>query len=493
MSTARAFLRGLLPGVAAGLAAAAAMYLLAALLGTRTLPGLLSEPLLSAMPGPVFGFLIDRLQHLGKVLEELGLLLLMLAALAALGGAVAAVRNRRPLAHLPLAAALAAWLLVVAVVLPAAGHGFLGLGDGIVTPIAWAIVLAVYAAVLDLGLGTAAAVDPERRRLLGTVPLAVGGVALAYLGIRLLPDWVRAAASSTQAGGRLPEPVTSAGDFYVVSKNFEDPRVDASRWSLNVHGLVDAPYRLAYADLAGLPAVGVVATLECVSNNVGGNQISTGEFAGVRLADLVRRAGPSPQARFVNFRSADGYSESLPLDLVLADPDILLAHSLDGRPLPPEHGYPARVLIPGRYGMKGPKWLEDLELAASENGGYWEAQGWDRQAVVRTMSRIDTPVDGAILAGPVTAGGIAFAGTRGIARVEFSVDAGRTWSPATLAAPPSPLAWTLWTFEWNPTAGEHVLVVRATDGQGALQDYHTRPSFPSGSSGYHTIRVSVTG
>lgn len=493
MSTPQALRQGAVAGLAAGLAAAAAMYVLASLLGVRTLPALLSEPLLAALPGAVFGFLIDRLQHLGKVLEELGLLLLMLAFLAGLGAVTAVVRARRPLPHLPLLAATAAWLLVAAVVLPLTGAGFLGLAGSLVTPVAWAIVFAVYALVLDLGLGRPEPVDEGRRRLLGTAPLLLAGISLAYLGVRLLPDWVRAAAGAAEPGGRLPEAVTPPGDFYVVSKNFNDPVVDAGRWSLTVGGQVAAPLRLSYPDLLALPAVTILTTLECISNDVGGNQISTGEFSGVRLADLVQRAQPSPQARYVNLRSADGYSESLPLDLVVGDPDVVVAHTLGGRPLTPEHGHPARLLVPGRYGMKGPKWLQDVELGAAESGGYWEQQGWNRAAVVRTMSRIDTPVDGAILSGAVTVGGIAFAGTRGIRRVEVSVDGGRTWQAATVAPPASPLTWSLWTFRWSPRGGEHTLVVRATDGEGDLQDARVRPSFPGGASGYHTVRVSASG
>jgi DMSO/TMAO reductase YedYZ molybdopterin-dependent catalytic subunit len=493
MDQRRTALRGALAGGVAGLSAAGAMYLLASVAGVRTLPALLSEPLLAVLPGPVFGFLIDRLQHLGKVIEELGLVLAMLLLLAALGAAVAIAGARRPVAHLPLLAALLAWILVVALALPLGGAGFLGLGDGVATPIVWAVVFAVYAVVLELGLGGQAPVDESRRRLLGTGPLVIGGVAAGYLGLRLVPGWLEALRRPAEAGGRVSEAVTPVADFYVVSKNFTDPALDAGRWVLNVHGLAAAPYRLGYAELVALPARTILTTLECISNNVGGNQISTGEFAGPSLADLVARASPSTQARFVNMRSADGYSESLPLELVAGDPDILVAHTLAGARLRADHGYPARVLIPGRYGMKGPKWLQDVELATSEAGGYWEAQGWDRQAVVRTMSRIDTPLDGAIVtAGPLPVGGVAFAGTRGVSRVEVSTDGGRTWSPADLAAPPSALAWTLWSFDWKPSAGEHTLVVRATDGQGALQSADVMPSFPAGSSGYHRVRVSVS-
>jgi DMSO/TMAO reductase YedYZ molybdopterin-dependent catalytic subunit len=497
MRTRAEIVRGALAGAAAGLAAVATMYLLASLAGTRTLPALLSEPFLALMPGPLFGFLIDRLQHLGKVLEELGLLLAMVVLLAGLGAAVAPLRLRRPRARLTLVAAAGAWLVVMLLALPQGGAGLFGLGDGIATPVVWAVVFAIYAFVLEMGLGPPSPgqepVDEGRRWLIGTAPAAIALVSAGYLALRLVPGWVQAVAQPAKAAA-LSDEVTPVKDFYVVSKNFNDPAIDAGSWALNVHGLAAGPFRLAYADFRALPQATVLTTLECISNNVGGNQISTGEFAGVRLAELVQRAQPSAQAKFVNFRSRDGYTESLPIDLVLSDPDILVAHSLGGAPLTTAHGFPARVLIPGRYGMKGPKWLEDIELAVNEIGGYWESQGWDRQAIVKTMARIDTPLDGAIIgSGAQTVGGVAFAGTRGIWGVELSADGGRTWAPAALRPSLSPLTWVIWTFQWAPGPGEHTLAVRATDGRGAVQTADVQPSFPSGSSGYHEIRVSSSG
>lgn len=487
--------RGAAGGAAAGLAAIATMYVASALTGTRTLPALLSEPLLAALPGAAFGFLIDRLQHLGKVIEEGGLLLAMLVGLSMLGAATALVQARRPIPRLPLAAAGLGWLAIGLAALPLGGAGLLGLHDGLATPAVWAVVFAVYAVVLEMAIPSTppGPVDAGRRRLLGAAPAAIGLLSLGVVGFRLVPGWLSAAGRPRAAGGAIPEPITPTASFYVVSKNFSDPVLDGGRWSLSVHGLASAPYRLSHAELRALPATTVLTTLECVSNNVGGDQISTGEFAGPRLAGLVQRAQPQAQARFANFRAADGYTESLPIDLVLSDPDILVAHSLGGVDLPAAHGFPARVLIPGRYGMKGPKWLVEIELSAAESGGYWEGQGWDRNAVVKTMSRIDTPVEGAILGGgtAVTVGGIAYAGSRGVGRVEVSTDYGHSWAPAELRPPGGPLTWVIWTLGWTPTPGEHTLVVRATDGQGTRQSPDESASFPSGSSGYHSVHVSV--
>src|SRR5256885_10887705 len=235
-------------------------------------------------------------------------------------------------------------------------------------------------------------------------------------------------------------------------------------------------------------------TLECISNNVGGDQISTGNFKGVALRDLVTMAGPQAQASWVAFKARDGYAESIPLSLVTAAPEVLVAYELDGAPLPTNHGFPARVLIPGHYGMKGPKWLDNIDLAAQETRGFWEQQGWDHNAVVRTTSRIDVPQDGDIVkVGAIEVAGVAFAGLRGISKVEHSTDGGATWNAAAFDAPLSKLTWVIWRATWTPTSrGAYTLKVRATDAAGSLQDSSNAPSYPSGSSGFPTIHVNVS-
>jgi hypothetical protein len=283
------------------------------------------------------------------------------------------------------------------------------------------------------------------------------------------------------------------GNFYVVSKNFADPVVDAAGWTLTVHGLVQNPQRLTLDSLRALPAVSEYVTLECISNNVGGGQISTGLFGGVPLNSVLDLAGVHSAATLVAFRSRDGYTESLPLSLVRQSPEILVAHSLDGAPLPSQHGFPARILVPGHYGMKGPKWVEDIELTTGSRNGYWENQGWNPDAAVKTMARFDQPLQGALLkVGAIDLSGIAFAGKRGISAVEYSADGGHSWTAATLRQPLSNLTWVIWTATWTPAAaGEYTLLVRARDGQGALQSSTGAPSYPDGANGYHSVSVSV--
>jgi DMSO/TMAO reductase YedYZ molybdopterin-dependent catalytic subunit len=484
-------------GALAGLALVALMYVANLVLGLRPLPQLLNQPLLSLMPGFVFGFLIDTLQHAGKVVEELGLIVAMIVGLAVLGAAWALAGLRWHTPYLALGFAALGWLVVVVVVLPVCGAGLLGLNDGPTTPLVWAALFAVYSVVLQLGGSPNGmeAVDQGRRRLLSATPIAIGAVSLGLLGFKLLPDWYRAIFSPPEAGLRGPSPeITPVENFYVVSKNFSDPSIAGQGWSLGVGGLVDRPTRFSLSDLQALTATRQYVTMECISNNVGGELMSTGSFTGVALRDLVALASPMPRGTWVAFKARDGYSESLPLSLIQGAPEILVAYELDGAPLPMSHGFPARMIIPGRYGMKGPKWLDSIELSNQESGGYWEQQGWDRNAVVKTTARIDVPADGGLVKlGVVSVSGVAFAGTRGIGKVEYSTDGGSSWSTAPFKAPLSNLTWVVWSADWTPTReGAYRLVVRATDGTGAVQDRRDAPSFPSGASGYHSIHVDIT-
>ena len=483
-------------GCIGGVALVGLMYYAGVFLGLRPLPQLLNEPLLSLMPGFVFGFLIDTLQHAGKVVEELGLIILMVALLGALGAASAVAGLRWTSRYLPFAFAAIGWLAVTAIVLPLGGAGFLGLNDGPATPLIWAALFAIYAVVLQFGEQPPSAVDAGRRRLLSTVPVTIGVVSLGALGLRLLPDWYRAIFNAPESGTTgISPPVTPVGNFYVVSKNFGDPAVDGQAWQLHVGGLAERPLNLSLAELRALPSTDEYVTLECISNNVGGELMSTGQFRGVRLRDLVAMVLPQAQASWVSFKARDGYTESLPLSLVEGAPEILVAYQLDGAPLPVNHGFPARILIPGHYGMKGPKWLENIDLANHETGGYWEQQGWDHNAVVKTTARFDVPREAEILkVGTMEIGGVAFAGTRGISKVEYTTNGGSTWEVAQFDAALSPLTWVVWRATWTPgSEGAYRLMVRATDASGGTQDSHNAPSYPSGASGFHTIHVNVSG
>jgi DMSO/TMAO reductase YedYZ molybdopterin-dependent catalytic subunit len=491
--------RGLLAGAIAGTVLVALMYLADAVAGLHPLPQLLQQPILDVMPGAVFGFLIDNLQHAGKVTEEAGLIVTMVAALAVLGGVYGVLRRRYAIPYLAMAAGAGGWLVVTLVLLPLSGDGVLGAEEGPTAPLLWALLLAVYAVVLEAAYlhwlaPLPAEADPDRRRTLRALPVAVTAGSLALLGVQLVPGWYRAIFAPPESGLAGPSPeLTPVANFYVVSKNFVDPVVDASGWSLSIHGLVDKPQRLTLDALKALPAVTEYVTLECISNNVGGLQISTGQFTGVPLRDVLALASVQTGATLVAFRSRDGYTESLPLSLVQQSPEILVAHGLDGAPLPDLHGFPARILVPGHYGMKGPKWVEDIELTTGSRNGYWENQGWNPDAAVKTMARFDQPLQGSLLkAGPVALSGVSFAGKRGVSAVEYSADGGGSWVAADLQPPLSELTWVIWTATWAARPGGYTLLVRARDGQGQPQSGTRAPSYPDGSSGYHSVAVSVS-
>jgi hypothetical protein len=256
---------------------------------------------------------------------------------------------------------------------------------------------------------------------------------------------------------------------------------------------------LSYADLQSLDRVDQPSTLTCISNEVGGGLIGTGVWSGVALSTLLDRAGISQAASMVVVRSVTGYSDAIPLDRAL-DSRSLVAYGFSGQALTQEHGFPARLIVPGLYGMKNVKWLSGIEVVDSSFNGYWEQRGWDPSADVRTQSTIDTgnPSIGnanhiRLDNGLVVLGGYAFAGIRGISSVELNIDSSG-WQPVQLKEAGSDLTdltWRPWRYVWQPAAGGHVVTVRATDGSGLLQSAESLPPHPSGASGWHTLRLQV--
>ena len=288
--------RGAWAGMVAGFTAVAAMYVAALVTGVRALPDLLQQPILSAMPGPVFGFLIDNLQHAGKVIEEVGLIAAMVVALAGLGAAAGFVTERYRLPRAGLLAGAIAWLVVALVALPLGGQGLLGLSAGPTTPVVWALVFVAYWLVWEQAWGRRVAEAPAdvgRRRVVMMAPVMIGLGSLALIGVLKVPEWVRAVVAPPESGltGPVPE-ITPVDHFYRVTKNFTDPVVKAQGWMLAVTGAVGRSLRLSYRDLQGLPAVSEYVTLECISNDVGGDLMSTGKFTGVPLRDLLTMAEP---------------------------------------------------------------------------------------------------------------------------------------------------------------------------------------------------------
>ncbi len=290
--------------------------------------------------------------------------------------------------------------------------------------------------------------------------------------------------------GTRPE-LTPPADFYRVDINLTPPDIDEKTWRLNIDGLVDHPLTLSLAELNSRPAYTQAITLECISNNVGGDLISTGLWTGVRLKDLMQEAGLQPKAQALAIQTVDGFYESVSRqDLV--DERTLLVYGMDGQPLTAEHGFPLRLYIPDRHGMKLPKWIVHIQAVAADAPGYWVDRGWNRQAIPHTTSAIDTVnIDQAETNGTIPVGGIAYAGGRGISRVEVQIDNG-PWIEAELRIPAlSPLTWVQWRYFWKSTPGKHILRVRAYDGTGSIQDATSRPPTPDGATGIYEKTVLV--
>ncbi|MCI3220983.1 molybdopterin-dependent oxidoreductase [Streptomyces sp. NP-1717] len=288
-------------------------------------------------------------------------------------------------------------------------------------------------------------------------------------------------------------------DFYRVDTALVVPRVDAGKWRLRIHGKgVARPLTVGFQDLLQRKLIERDITLTCVSNEVGGPYVGNARWIGVPLADLLREAGVRPPSKGgpadqLVSRSVDGMTIGTPVDAVMDGRDAILAVGMNGEPLPFDHGFPVRMVVPGLYGyVSACKWLEDLELTTfADYDAYWVKRDWSREAPVKTQSRIDTPRPFASpKAGPVTVAGVAWAQHRGIERVEVRVDGGE-WNPAELAAEDSVDTWRQWMWEWPATPGNHTLEVRATDRDGDTQTDKRVGTVPNGATGRHSVVVAV--
>jgi DMSO/TMAO reductase YedYZ molybdopterin-dependent catalytic subunit len=287
--------------------------------------------------------------------------------------------------------------------------------------------------------------------------------------------------------------VTPNDQFYRIDTALVVPQVDPTTWTLRIHGKVQREMTLTYKQLLARPMIQRYITLACVSNEVGGNLISNALFQGVLLKDLLEEVGPLPGADQLVGRSADGFTAGSPSAVVMDGRDAMLAVGMNGTPLPVEHGFPVRTVVPGLYGyVSGTKWITELELTSfADFDAYWVPRGWSAMGPIKTESRIDTPTDGkTVNAGGVTIAGVAWAQHRGISKVEVRVD-NDAWQTAKLDAVPSIDTWRQWFLTWNATPGQHQLQVRASDNAGQTQTSEQADPAPNGASGYHTISVTV--
>ncbi|MEU3722849.1 molybdopterin-dependent oxidoreductase [Streptomyces sp. NPDC031705] len=330
-----------------------------------------------------------------------------------------------------------------------------------------------------------------------------GQGALASRDNLVLPE-PASPAPAVPAGVQLKAPgitafTTPQPDFYRVDTALTVPKVDAGAWRLLIHGRgVTRPRAYTLDQLLARPLIERDITLTCVSNEVGGPYIGNARWLGVPLAELLREAGVRPpsqrgEADQLVARSVDGMTLGSPVEDLMDGRDAMLAVGMNGRPLPFEHGFPVRMLVPGLYGyVSACKWIEDIELTTFDAyDPYWVKRKWARLAPIKTQARIDTPRPFARpTAGPVTVAGVAWAQRRGITRVEIQVDDG-PWQDADLAAEAGIDTWRQWSYRWSATPGGHTIAVRATDGTGAVQTEQRTRTIPDGASGRHSVFVTV--
>lgn len=299
--------------------------------------------------------------------------------------------------------------------------------------------------------------------------------------------------------------VTPTYLFYRIDINTIVPTINANDWSLAVKGLVNNPVAITYEELKSMNSVEEFATLSCISNKIGGNLISTALWKGVKLKDILSRAGIQSNVKYIVFRCSDGYDVGIPLENGMMDGTVL-AYDMNNSPLTNEHGYPVRAIVPGFYGMMNPKWITEIELVDKTYEGFWQRKGWTNNGIKNINSSViipgNQPIDdrfphlvpnNSFMTGKnIPIAGIAFAGDKGISKVEVSVDGGTTWKTAIVKDPLSQYTWVLWTSGFTALdKGNYKIIVRATDKTGQIQTSELEDPFPNGANGYNQLDISV--
>jgi DMSO/TMAO reductase YedYZ molybdopterin-dependent catalytic subunit len=475
----------------------AASQLVTDLLNNRATPvQAVAEVVISRTPGPVAEQLIQLVGRNDKPFLVAGVTVAILL-LGALAGLLTA--RRRLYGHLVFWAMAAVALLAAMSRPDFTPYSLLPLAAGVL----------VWTVLLDLLVGQARprpTVAASRRRFL----LTAGGVALAAVAVgaggRLVGRSRRAVEASRRllrlpatagvvpAGADVDVPGMTpwrvpTGSFYRIDTALVLPAVDPTEWSLRIHGLVDRELRLIYKDLVGRRMTEAWVTLCCVSNPVGGDLVGNAWWTGVRVADLLAEAGVRPGADAVKQTSEDGWTCGTPIQALTDDRNALLAVAMNGEPLPIEHGFPVRMVVPGLYGyVSATKWLVDLEVTRYDDfSAYWTDRGWSEKGPVKTQSRIEVPRNGAALpVGSVRVGGHAWAQHTGVEKVEYRLD-GEAWHEAELGRVPGADTWVQWSGTVDVDKGDHTLAVRATDRSGYTQTAARTDVVPDGATGWDAI------
>jgi DMSO/TMAO reductase YedYZ molybdopterin-dependent catalytic subunit len=484
-------------GAVTGLAGVVASQVVTELLNARATPvQAVAEVVIARTPGPVAEALIHVVGRNDKPILVTGVTV-AIVVLGALAGLLTAVRRLYGhavfwvMAALSLAAAASRPGFTPASLLPLA-----------VGVLVWTVLLDWLTGVAQPRSGQAV----SRRRFL----LTAGGVAVAAVAVgaggRFVGRTRRAVETARQllrlpvSAGVVPAGADTGlpgvapwrvpnGAFYRIDTALVVPAVDPTGWRLRIHGMVDRELVLSYQDLLDRTLVEDWVTICCVSNPVGGELIGNAWWSGVRIADLLKEAGVHPGADAVKQTSKDGWTCGTPVEALTDGRNAMLAVAMNGRPLPVEHGFPVRMIVPGLYGfVSATKWVVDLEVTRfADFSAYWTDRGWSEQGPVKTESRVEVPRDGAgVTAGSVRIGGHAWAQHTGIAKVEFRLD-GDAWRPAVLGRVPGNDTWVQWVGTVDVPKGQHSLAVRATDKSGYTQTAARVDVVPDGATGWHTI------
>jgi DMSO/TMAO reductase YedYZ molybdopterin-dependent catalytic subunit len=526
-----------LVGATAGAFALFLSFLLRVAAGGIFVPELAAQTLFSLTPGEIESRAVETLGPFAKYLALMGATIVNVCAyglLAVLTGSILLKPSKKVYARMGLPFSLAAYIVVLAIAIIT-----LQITE-VATRSASIPLAALYLLAPHLLLGQVAVYlreawqtpsseprepailrsgfDRRRRLVIQTGAAAAVASVILYFGLDILfkssgpssqprpPPGVTGIFADPKVSAIVSQEATPNDQFYRVDVNIITPAVDPKTWNLAVKGLVNNPLTLSYDQLKALPSVEQYATLECVSNTIGGDLISTALWKGVPLKDLLEKAQTKGEATYVVFRCQDGYDVGIPLERGMLD-GTLLAYEMNREALSQGHGFPLRVIVPGLYGMMNAKWVTEIELVNKEYPGFWQRRGWANNAHYETHSMIAVPGAASVArrfsglesprlrVGEMTPiAGVAFAGDRGVVKVEVSTDGGDSWTEATIKDPLSNYTWVLWATEWIPPAqGAYRLIVRATDKTGKVQTAELHDPFPRGATGYHVVDVTVQG
>jgi DMSO/TMAO reductase YedYZ molybdopterin-dependent catalytic subunit len=520
-----------LAGFAAGMAGLATSYFAAMAMTIRESPVVaVAELVIKVTPGWLAEFLIRMVGELDKPLLLLGIFVTLAVAFASAGGlarrswwapaivfvglaGIAAVgvgvqRGATTIDQLPVAVGLVTWLVTLSLLTEPLRNAELEASPTVAEPIGPDAPDTVEL----VGGPDAPRGDHSRRTFLLRAGLVAAGAAVLGITGRVIGSGRRHVEESRRLLRlrRVSQPAvppgaqldvrgitpwrTSADDFYRIHTAIVVPAIEPATWALRIHGMVEQELTLTFDDLVTRELTESWITLNCVSNEVGGSLIGNAWWSGVRLADLLQEARPHAQADAVLQTSEDGWTCGTPLAALTDERDAMLAVAMNGGPLPIEHGFPVRTIVPGLYGyVSACKWVVDLEVTRFEDiNAYWTQRGWTERGPVKMSSRVDVPRSGSeVPGGEVRLAGVAWSQHTGVSAVEFSIDDG-DWEQAELARVPSEDTWVQWRASASVDRGDHLVRVRATDTDGNVQTGEERDVFPDGSTGWHAVDFSAS-